>query len=63
MSSLVIIQCQVLHIATQTVWEFDRQIVAGSNEWHQFQDNDPAVSGAVYVRDYIAPVQDEDLDA
>jgi hypothetical protein len=55
----VIIQCQLLHEATQTVWEFDHQVVAGGDEWHQFQNGDPSLSGAVYVRDYIAPIQDE----
>lgn len=53
-----IVQCQVLHVNTQTVWEFSHQVVLGSEEWQQFQDGSPADSGGVFVRDYIAPIED-----
>lgn len=49
------IQCQKLHHATQTVWEFGVQIADGSDADNLFQDcHDPRIMGAVYIGPYNA---------
>lgn len=46
-----IIYCEVLHLATNTVWAFDHEVLPDSPECVAFQEM-PTSTSAIFVRNY-----------